>query len=161
MTQISTGLSSVIMLKWTLLSVLSILLCTPSVFCGNRRVARPKKVLDPGRLTEALVAKLCNAETTTKNPRKPIYKYRPRPWQKCTNTSRRQPRSQNQRQRRDLEMNREKISRMEETIRKLKKDYRRLKKSHKNCFRRTRAMRKKNKKLKRKLEEFELFHCST
>ena len=52
-------------------------------------------------------------------------------------------------------MNREKISRLEETIRKLKRDYRRLKKSHKNCFRRTRAMRNENKKLKRKLEEFE------
>ena len=59
-----------------------------------------------------------------------------------------QPKKSSRRQRRDLEMNREKIGRLEETIRKLKK-------SNRVCKRRTKALRKKNKKLKRKLEEFE------
>ena len=92
---------------------------------------------------------LCKATKAKKHPKEklgklPKMKRHPRKSRARTQ----QPKKSSRRQRRDLEMNREKIGRLEETIRKLKK-------SNRVCKRRTKALRKKNKKLKRKLEEFE------
>ena len=92
---------------------------------------------------------LCKATNAKKHPKEklgklPKMKRHPRKSRARTQ----QPKKSSRRQRRDLEMNRETISRLEETIRKLKK-------SNRVCKRRTKALRKKNKELKRKLEEFE------